>query len=391
MNSEALEFTSLSDEQLLTETKRLVACERQATAALLRSLMEVDSRRLYLREGYSSLFTYCTQVLHLSDGAAYNRIEAARAARRFPSVLRGLEDGSLTLASVRLLAPHFTPENHGQLMDVARHKSKRDVELLVATLAPKRFAATVLRRLPEKPEVAPAGTVSMSTLAAPGQAPIANDLREADTAGPRAMSDAAPRHVTSATAPAPRSAGPRAVTPLSAAHYRLQVTMTQETHDKLRHAQDLLRHAVPTADIGAVLDRALTLLVADLERRRCAATPAPRASSSPNVGGRYIPSAIRRAVWKRDAGRCAFVGTSGRCTETGWLEFHHVHPHAEGGSASVENIQLRCRAHNQYEARLWFGAGGGDEVREDSGVYDVGCTERQRRSGACPGASPPCS
>ena len=123
MNSEALEFTSLSDDQLLTETKRLVACERRATAALLRSLMEVDSRRLYLREGCSSLFTYCTQVLHLSEGAAYNRIEAARAARRFPSVLTALEDGSLTLASARLLAPHFTLENHGQLMAAARHRA----------------------------------------------------------------------------------------------------------------------------------------------------------------------------------------------------------------------------------------------------------------------------
>ena len=108
MNFETLEFTSLSDDQLLTEAKRLAGCERRATAALLRSLMEVDSRRLYLREGCSSLFTYCTQVLHLSEGAAYNRIEAARAARRFPSVLTALEDGSLSLASARLLAPHFT-------------------------------------------------------------------------------------------------------------------------------------------------------------------------------------------------------------------------------------------------------------------------------------------
>ena len=106
MNSDAPEFTSLSDDQLLAEAKRLVACERRATAALLRSLMEVDSRRLFLREGCSSLFTYCTQVLHLSEGAAYNRIEAARAARRFPSVLTALEDGSLTLASAPRPAFH---------------------------------------------------------------------------------------------------------------------------------------------------------------------------------------------------------------------------------------------------------------------------------------------
>ena len=53
-------------------------------------------RRLYLREGCASLFTYCTQVLHLSEGAAYNRIETARAARRFPEVLDALERGGVT-------------------------------------------------------------------------------------------------------------------------------------------------------------------------------------------------------------------------------------------------------------------------------------------------------
>ena len=117
---------TLSDDQLIAETKRLVAHEREATAALLRALMELDARRLYLREGCASLFTYCTQVLHLAEGAAYNRIEAARAARRYPTVLAELADGSLTLTSIRLLAPHFTEDNHRELLAAARHKSKRE-------------------------------------------------------------------------------------------------------------------------------------------------------------------------------------------------------------------------------------------------------------------------
>ncbi len=61
--------------------------EREATAALIAALGELDARRLYLAEGCSSLFTYCTQVLHLSEHAAYGRIEAARAARKWPVVL----------------------------------------------------------------------------------------------------------------------------------------------------------------------------------------------------------------------------------------------------------------------------------------------------------------
>jgi hypothetical protein len=59
-------------------------------------------------------------------------------------------------------------------------------------------------------------------------------------------------------------------------------------------------------------------------------------------------------VWQRDEGRCAFVGRTGRCRETAFLEFHHVAPYAAGGAATADNIQVRCRAHNQYEARLFF-------------------------------------
>jgi hypothetical protein len=97
-------------------------------------LLEVDARRLYLREGCASLFTYCTQVLHLAEGAAYNRIEAARAARKYPIVLDALAAGSITLTSTRLLAPHLTDANHRDLLEGASHKSKREVELLIATL-----------------------------------------------------------------------------------------------------------------------------------------------------------------------------------------------------------------------------------------------------------------
>ena len=141
------------------------------------------------------------------------------------------------------------------------------------------------------------------------------------------------------------------------------MTISQETHDKLRRAQDLFRHTDPNGDVAAILDRALTLLLADLERRRCAATPAPRAEPTTNGRTRHIPAAVRREVWQRDQGRCAFVGAGGRCRETGLLEFHHVEPFAEGGVATVENIQLRCRAHNLYEASLFFGDGS-DAVRE---------------------------
>jgi hypothetical protein len=89
-------FATLSDDELVERVKDLAASERRASVALIRSLVEFEARKLYLREGCSSLFTYCTQVLHLSEGSAYNRIETARAARRYPEVLEALERGDLT-------------------------------------------------------------------------------------------------------------------------------------------------------------------------------------------------------------------------------------------------------------------------------------------------------
>src|SRR6187397_2771071 len=120
-----LSFAHLEDRPLLDAAKRLAADERRATATLLRVLMEIDRRRLYLGEGCASMFVYCTQVLHLSEGGAYNRIEAARAARTYPLLLELLEQSKVTLTTIRLLAPHLTADNHRAVLASAQHKSKR--------------------------------------------------------------------------------------------------------------------------------------------------------------------------------------------------------------------------------------------------------------------------
>jgi hypothetical protein len=150
----------------------------------------------------------------------------------------------------------------------------------------------------------------------------------------------------------PRSAEVR---PLAPDRYKVQFTVSRDTYEKLRRAQDLLRHAIPSGDPAAVFDRALTALLNDLAKRKLATTPCPRAGRPPTSGSRHMPAAVKRQVWHRDGGRCAFAGTTGRCTETGFLEFHHVVPYGEGGQAVVGNVELRCRAHNAYESEQWFG------------------------------------
>lgn len=335
-------FNDCSDHELLAEVTRLTASEREATARLVASLAEVDARRLYLGEGCSSLFTYCTQVLHLSEHAAYNRIEAARAARRFPEILERLADGSIHLTAVRLLAPALTPENYRALLDAARHKSKRDIEHLVAELKPQPDVAPCIRKIP-----APA--TSPFVTEAP---PVIERPKEAESA-------TSPREVAS-----PPTVRPPVVRPLSPERYKVQFTVSKETHDKLRRVQELMRHTIPNGDPSAIFDRALTLLLSELERTKLAAAKRPRTTAVASTVSRHIPAGVKRDVWTRDGGRCAFVGNNGRCTETGFLEFHHIMPYADGGETSVENLELRCRPHNAHEAEKYFGAEGPLFVRE---------------------------
>ncbi len=146
--------------------------------------------------------------------------------------------------------------------------------------------------------------------------------------------------------------------PLAPARYKIQFTVDRETHDKLRRAQDLLRHAIPDGDPATIFEKALTLLLEELSRAKHAATDRPRPArppAAPSEITRHIPAAVRRAVWQRDGGQCAFVGGMGRCTETGFIEFHHLVPYAAGGAGTIANLALRCRAHNAHEAEQYYG------------------------------------
>lgn len=321
----------LSDRELIARVQFLAHREREATATLIAHLVVLEERRLYLAEGCSSMFTYCTQVLHLSESAAYRRIEAARAARKYPEILDMLSDGSVSLTTIVLLAPELTPANHREILTAAKHQSKRQVEEIVARLRPQPLLPSTVRRLPTSSN----GPVSTMALAA------------------------APAFQSAATSP-PTPTQPLArpaVVPTAPERYKVQFTASADMHAKLRRAQDLLRHQIPDGDLGKVLDVALTVLIKSLEREKIGATDRPRTSRATAVHSRHIPAEVKRAVWTRDAGRCAFVSQDGRrCTEHGFLEFHHVIPYSAGGKATVDNIELRCRAHNGYEAYLDFGS-----------------------------------
>jgi hypothetical protein len=203
-------------------------------------------------------------------------------------------------------------------------------------------------------------------------------------------------------APAPLDLTPAArasVAPLSPDRYKLQVTIGGDTLEKLRCAQDMLGHAIPSGEEAAVLDRALTVLLLELAKTKFASTPNPRPSRGTKAG--ETSAAVKRAVWVRDCGRCRYVGAGGhRCDERRFIEFHHLDPKALGGEATVDTIELRCRRHNDYEGQLCSASAAGQadwsgqvnwvqnqfdwscaQVREDTGATSHGQDQRRARTG----------
>ncbi len=344
-------LAALSDRDVLAQLDGAIGQERHATAHVIALLMEVDARKLFAAQSCSSLFTFCVQVLHFSEHAAYLRIEAARAARRFPAVLERLADGSLHLTAVSLLAPHLTLANHVEVLDAARHKSKREVEHLLARLRPQPDVPAIVRKLPT-----PTTAASQAPRTAAEQQPPA--LESITTPILASPSDASQARIRPA------------IKPIAPERFKVQFTVSRDTYEKLRQVQGLLRHTIPDGDPALIFDRSLTLLLAELSKSKLAAAKRPRPHrTAAQSGSRHIPAAIKREVWHRDGGQCAFRGEQGRCSETGFLEFHHVLPFARGGATTRENLELRCRAHNVYEAEQQFGRAQPWLVRESRASY----------------------
>jgi 5-methylcytosine-specific restriction endonuclease McrA len=285
-------------------------------------------------------------------------------------ILDHLASGAMSLTSVRLLRRHLTPENHEAVLARACGRRRREIEALVAELAPRADVPFSVRKLPTvAPVVAPA-PVSAPT-------PPPTRVEGAIVAPP----EPPPPFIPPPFTPPPVVPTRRPIIETtSPERYRVQFTIGKESHEKLRRVQALLRREIPSGDPGAIFDRPLTLLLEKVERTKLGAAkklrPRPirpgtdRQLRTPIVPSRDLPRHVQRAVCQRDGDQCAFVSRDGhRCTERTFLEFHHILPYAKGGLATVENISLRCRRHNQYEAKLVFGPHGTSEVREAQGSW----------------------
>jgi hypothetical protein len=360
----------LSNAVLLREFEARLAKNHTDTAELIAYVAEIDRRKLYRPAGYSSMHRYCVGHFHLSEAASYRRIHAARLIRRFPAVYHALAEGRVHLSGLVLLVTHLRPENVDELLAAATYKSCRQIEQMVAERFPKADVPATIREVAVVPTVSAPEGHELAPEGVPEQVPGSNGNELGlETPAPTITRDpAAPALISGVQQPtaSPAPADRDRIKPLSAKTYCVQFTMDEATHELLQQAQSLLGHRVAPGDLADVFSRALKAYVQLLERAKFAATDAPRTPNrAPHENSRHIPAHVKRTVWKRDGGQCTFVGEgSNRCEERSGLEFDHVREFARGGRATVDNIRLRCRAHNQLHAEKTFGAGFMQDKRE---------------------------
>ena len=354
----------VSDDRLVAGLRELLTAEGRNEAHIVAHLAEVDARRLHLKRPSPSLFEYCQKELGLSDNQAYYRVAAARVARRFPVVFELLEQRRIHLTNVAPLTKHLTRDNHAELLAEAGRLSRRELLRYLARRYPQIEVANRLRKLPGRPLVPQAGTVS---------------------AGPTGSLE-----------------------PRSDTHYRLQLNLPEAVKEKLELARDLMSHANPSGDLALVVERGLDLLIVQLQKKRFGQTSRPRKNAAPtgevasnlvpagpidplherenidrsmstrsseaemnsaqptrrnpppeNRGNRarkHIPHATRRKVLERDGFCCSYVSEDGvRCSARAFLQIDHRLAWARGGPNALKNLRLLCHAHNQLMAEQEFG------------------------------------
>ncbi len=288
-----MNLKNLSDEALLIQTKKAAKEEIDATLRVLHHLREVERRQLHLKS-YSSMHAYCVGELGYDDGSAHLRVTAMRLLREIPEVEEKVESGSLNLTLLTQAQRFFKNE------EISGPEEKREV-LEVIEGKSTRDAQRELMKRTDTPE----------------------------------------RHI------------PERVRPVSETHSEIRLVVDDSLLDQLKQLQALLAHSHPGASLKDVIQYAVAQTIA----KKTPKAPRPHSERSVAFAQKSLSEAeIKRVVWQRDGGRCGYVSPDGRrCGSRHGLEYDHIRPRAMGGETAVENLRLRCRAHNRLAAIQAFG------------------------------------
>jgi hypothetical protein len=342
---------TLSNEQLISATQGLVANERTILTDILHHLIEIESRKLFLQEGYGSMFQYAVEVLHYSEAQAFRRIAAMRLLNEIPEIEKPLQDGTLNLTQLTQAREYFKSEvkkaqplsksEKLKVLSSLENKTTRETERLFATLDPKKVPIDKERSLDGK-------QTEIRFVASEALIQKLKMFRQLDSHvqnNPN-YSDLFERLVDLALK---------------------QKAITKPSAPKMRSDRE---SKVSTSVVSSAASRASANVSPN---GKSSGTPSGAPSGPPKVTSvdqktvhqssmmkipsRFVPIATKRHVLNRDGVHCSFKNpiTGKTCGAKARLQFDHVKPFAKGGDASTENIRVLCQNHNLFLAEAHFG------------------------------------
>lgn len=274
---------------------------KKSEAELIDALQQVDTHKVYLEKGYSSLYQYVIQELKLSEGIAYSLITVSRKAKIVPEIKEEIKNGTMTLSNARRITAVITPENKQEWISKATTLSMRELEKEIVKVAPKLAVQEKVSYVTEQRTKLEIGLNEENL----SQLKKVQDLLSQKLQKPVSLEDTI-------------------------------VTMTQEylqKHDPIQKAKRVLESkknsSLPSTPIKQ--NGTLPLLIA----RRVP-----------------IPSVVLHEVNLRDKRQCSFINNQGtRCINKRWLEVHHKVPVSMGGKNTLENLTTLCTIHHKQTHR----------------------------------------
>jgi hypothetical protein len=381
--------TIMKDDDLLTHFSLVVQKEREAAVVVIGYLSEIEKRKLYLKEAYSSLFSFVTQRFHYSEGAAYRRIQASKASELYPEVLELLSAGKVSLMTLSLIEPHLKKGDGKGLIEKIVGKSKREVESLLSELSLKKVNyKDIIRRLPlvsvkkeekilaEQHENDKKSLMAETPAGLEGEGKLPGTFRGASSFPSHLFQSKTAQNFiftggnSGAFSGENANKGSQKTNPLPKQEIRrikIEFVAKEQLAQKIERAKEILRHKFPEGKFEDIFNQALDdmlekrdprMKIERAEKRR-ASKDEVQESGKPKIISRHIAQKIKRKVWLRDGGQCTYESSTGkRCGTKDFLQMDHLHPFALGGESREENLRLLCSEHNRWRAELTFGKWG---------------------------------
>lgn len=344
---------SASDKELLNNLSKLVTQEREHTIEILLHIIEVENRKVYRALGYRSMFEYCTGGLGYSESSAQRRICAARAIRKCPEANDYFCDGRVNLCNLAISSKYISPN----LLEEIAGKSRRQVLNIIARFEPKVKHTDITRPVMIVQPVSNQRERPAAGASSNGSSGRILGAPEHEKSGENHLRCGGKKLATDEKSTPPKTG--------TVKMHHVNCFLDDAVMNKLERCKELLSGKHPCGmDLNTLLSElASTWLdkndpIERDKRRRKRAKSSKIVSVKKSAGrSRHISAKTRDAVYKRDGGRCAYIGSNGKRCGSKWdVEIHHDGtPFARGGSHAITNLKLLCAAHNKLESEQVYG------------------------------------